>query len=187
MTKPTKEVVATGGGPAKPLGEDVIGALRALIAGEGSPEGSLFGRLTQRDPFNITRDITSGIEGLEGLSQGQAIQKIIQQDIDRNVAGLRARFGAAGGTSFGTPAAFAESLFRSEAAPRFTTALGELGMRSRALELQALLPILELAGLLGARGFAPAREDVLVGPSKFSQVAGGLGDILSGIGEIVPG
>lgn len=188
MGGPTKEVVATGGGPAKPLASDLTRALQALIAGEGTPEGSLFGRLTQRDPFGITQNIIQGIEGLDApASMGQALQQIIQRDVDRQVADLRARFGAAGGTSLGTPGAVGEALFRSEAAPRFTTALGQLGLQQRGLELQGLLPLLQIAAQLGGFGIPQAREDVLVGPSKFSQVTGGIGDILSGIGEIVPG
>src|SRR3972149_5710848 len=139
---PKKEVVAAGGGPAKPLGEDIVSMLRALIAGEGTPEGSLFGRISGRDPLGQTGDIMSGIsrllEPVNVAPTGEALQQIIQRDTERGAADLRSRFGAAGGVSLGTPAAYAESLFRAEAAPRAATAMGELGLKASGLETERI-------------------------------------------------
>jgi hypothetical protein len=56
----------------------------------------------------------------------QAVQKNLTDQMDLNRKDLRARFGASGGTSRGTPAAFAESQFDAQALPQLAQALGEV-------------------------------------------------------------
>lgn len=132
-----------GGGPATGLADDFIkflsgglsgtfgGGSSAAQAGNADPMGSTMGI------GGILNDLLSGGAG----EVGGALQSLISKDVERNSNAIRSRFGAQGGQAFGTPAAFAESLLRSESAPRLTQAIGGLQLGA----VQSLLPI--FAGL----------------------------------------
>lgn len=162
MGAKTKEV---GGGRATGLANDTISGLQALLntgfmGTAGSPNA--FG--TTEGVFGILADLFSAGGGQAGKNLGEIFSK--QQE--RDVNSLRARFGSSGGAAFGTPAAFAESEYRAEAAPRFGQALTEL-------QLQAMQPILSGAFNLSQMGIAPR---------QLIQQKSGLGQALGTVAQI---
>lgn len=64
------------------------------------------------------------------LKQLQDMRKL------QDVANVRARFGAGGGSSLGSGASFAEAQYLAQANPQNTLALGELGRQMQALDMQ---------------------------------------------------
>ncbi len=141
MTAKTKEL---GGGPATGLADSYVSALQSLINGGG------MGTAGSPNAGGSTMGVMQVLQGLLNPNgqQGKAIQDIISKQGERDVNSLRSRFGAGGGTAYGTPAAFGESLLRSETAPKLTTALGQL-------QLSAALPLLAQFGDLSKLGIAP--------------------------------
>jgi len=133
MSAKTKEV---GGGPATGLADQFVSwlsqGLNTGMFGPGAPAGG--------DAFGATRGVgsylTDVLSGGAGTLGGN-LATMIGKETDRNAAALRARFGVGGGSAFGTPAAYAESLFRSESAPKLATAVG--GLQQNALRM--LLPL----------------------------------------------
>lgn len=135
-------------------------------------------------------DQTGGIaEALNALVAGpdvsgtqSAVQEIIQRQSGRDVADLRERF-TAGGGSQGTPSAVAEGLFRAETAPRLAAATGQLDLAANQQRIQALIPLLQLFGGFGGKGISQRTAGAVVKPGLASDVAG----LAQGVGEIVPG
>lgn len=107
---------------------------------------------------SVLNDILAGGAGKIGGSMAEMIKQVQTQ----NVNDLRARFGAGGGTSFGTPAAFAEAQYRATEAPQLTTAIGGL----QESLLSQLLPI--YAGIT-ARGTPQA--EITAQPNPWVQAA----------------
>lgn len=139
MSAQTKEV---GGGPASGLADSFVKwlsqGMNTGTFGAGSPAGGDAVGATQ-GISGYLNDVLSGGAGKLGGAMGTMIGK----ETDRGVAAIRARFGVGGGTAFGTPAANAEALFRSEEAPKLATAVG--GLQQNALAM--LLPIFaQMAG-----------------------------------------
>jgi hypothetical protein len=163
----TKEV---GGGSAVGLSNDTISGLRALLNPQLANTGGLgtAGRPdaagTAGGVFGILSQLLQPGAGNIGGSFAQMLSK--QQERDTNA--LRARFGASGGAAFGTPAAFAETQYRAEAAPQIATQVGQL-------QLNALQPLLQMAGNLSQLGIAP-RQTI--------QQRGGFADALGAIAPI---
>lgn len=148
MSAKTSEV---GGGPATGLSQDFVKwlsqGMNTGTFGSGTPAGS--------DAYGATRgmgsyltDVLSGGAGKLGGDMATMIGK----ESDRGAAALRARFGVGGGSAFGTPAAYAESLFRSEEAPKLATAVG-------GLQQNALAMLLPLFANLAGKGIAQ-RESI---------------------------
>lgn len=129
-----------GGGPATGLATDFVNMLRQGLFGSfGGPTAGA--RMAGANPYaqsmgvaGVLNDILAGGAGQLGGSLGE----MMSRQAERDVAGLRSRFGMTGGMGFGTPAAFAESMYRAEAAPRAALAVGGLQMQA----LQQLLPVL---------------------------------------------
>lgn len=170
MGAKTKEV---GGGPAVGLAEDTISGLRALLNPQRNNTGGL-GTAGSPDAlgsaggvYGILAQLLSPGAGNVGGSYATMINK--QQE--RDVNALRSRFGATGGASFGTPAAFAESQYRAEAAPQVATQIGKL-------QLEALLPLLQGSFNLSQLGIAP-RQTI----QQKSGLASALGTV-AGIGKM---
>lgn len=114
------------------LSDDFVAALGELLNGgqTGRPAGNKAVTSTT-GVMGVLSDILSG----GGGKVGGGLADLLQKSQERNVNNLRARFGAEGGTAFGTPAAYAESLYRAEAAPQIATQVGKL-------QLDALSPLL---------------------------------------------
>lgn len=147
-------------------------------------------RVDQSDPLGQTQGIAGVINDILGGSQldtTQALQQQIQTDIDTGVADLRAGFGASGGTSLGTPASVGEAIFRSRAAPLKTIATEGLLRGRQQLQLQTLLPILQLIASLSGRGIPQAQEEVLTSPNDFLQILQGLSGAAQGAGSVLTG
>lgn len=162
MGSQLKEV---GGGPATGLANDFVkflqnglnsGTFGGLTAATGTmganPAGSTVGIA------GVLNDILSGGAG----QLGGSLQEMISKQGNRDADALRARFGASGGTAFGTPAAYAESLLRSETAPKLATAVG-------GLQLQALQPLLGIIAGLSQKGIS--QRETVQQPSTLGSIA----------------
>jgi hypothetical protein len=112
------------------------------------------------------------ISGPDVTGQQSAVQEIIRSQSERDVADIRERF-TAGGGSQGTPSAVSEGLFRSELAPKLATATGQLDLAASQQQLQALIPILQTLSGFAGRGIPQAQP--------FVQVKEGLGTTLGGL------
>jgi len=166
-----------GGGPATGLANSLIQLLQGGLTGNFGGVGVTgrtgpLDRVDQSDPTGRTlgiagvlNDILSGGAG----NLGGSLQKILAAQGTRDVADLRSRYTAGGGTSLGTPAAFAESLYRSEAAPRSAMAVGNL-------QLQALLPILQMITGLSGKGIS--QRQTVAQPSRLTSAIGTIAPIV---------
>lgn len=120
----------------------------------------------------IAEALNSIIQGPDVTGTQSAVQQIIQSQSERDVADLRERF-TAGGGSQGTPSAVAEGLFRSETAPKLAAATGQLDLAASQQQIQALIPILQVLSQFSGRGIPQA--------TPFVQVKEGLGSTLGGL------
>lgn len=166
MGTKTREV---GGGPAVGLGQDIISFLQQGLSTGTFGGGASAAAFNGANPMTSTQgiagflnDILSGGAG----NLGGSMQQMIQRDADRNVNAMRARY-SMGGTGFGTPAAYGESMLRSETAPKLATAVG-------GLQLQTVLPLLQMIMSMGGRGIS--QRSVVAEPNP----------IASGIASIAP-
>lgn len=162
MQPNVKEV---GGGAATGLSKDLIELLQSGLGGKFQARGNA----AMGDTMGIAGFLNDILAGGAG-NLGGSLADMIHKDTERQSADLRARFTAAGGTSFGTPAAYAESLFRADAAPRAALGIGDL-------QLRTLLPLLQLTGGLADRGIS--QRQTLATPSPFSQILGAAGGLAS--------
>jgi hypothetical protein len=195
----TSEKQITTPSPAQPLGEDLLSLFSFLVTGQqptqeaaptglGGRLGGLFGG-TGRSPVDQTSAVAQGLNRVltapDLAPTGTALQEIIQRESGRNIADLRSRFGASGGTSLGTPAAVAESLFRAETGPRIAATLGELGLRGQQLDANKVLSLLQIIASLGARGIPQSRTEVLSKQSPFAEFISTLSGGAQGAASII--
>lgn len=161
---PSTSVIESGGGAAGPVAEDFASFLQNILSGQPG-----------RDPVGQTTGIAQSlfelIQGPDVRGQQSAIQQTIQQSSERQVADLRERF-TAGGGSRGTPSAVAEGIFKSEVTPRIATAVGDLELRANQQRIQALLPFLQLLSGFAGRGVPQARTDIQIDPGWLEILAG---------------
>lgn len=193
---PKTQTVATGGGSAAPLGDDFVAFLRKLVTGGGQPGSDA--RFGQADPMGKTSEIEAAITRLlspessgnfDLSSTSDALTKVIQTETDRGAADIRARYGASGGTSLGTPGAVAEGIFRSDSAPKIASVLGELGLKAETLKQQGrqsqgslLASIIASIADISKTGYAPARNDVIVGKNSGLSAIDALAGLISAAG-----
>jgi hypothetical protein len=154
-----------GGGSATGLADNLIGFLNGGLTGTFGG-GSAGAQSLNANPMastggiaNVLNDILSGGAGKLGGSMAD----MIHQTQGRNVDELRSRYGAAGGMSMGTPAAYAESMMRASETPQLTQAIG-------GLQLQAMMPIMQMMQGLASKGIA--QREGMMQPSGWSQAAG---------------
>lgn len=172
MGAKTKEI---GGGAATGLSNDYISSLQSLLNGGGTgAAGRPDAMGSTGNIMNVLRDILSA----GGGKAGNALDQLFSKQSERDINGIRARFGAGGGAAFGTPAAFAEGLYRSESAPRFATALNDLQMK-------ALLPLLQQIGGLSEKGIS--QRQVVQTPGVAGQILGPLAGIAKSVLPFVTG
>jgi len=161
-----------GGGPATGLAKDFTGWLdKALNTGS-------FGGAGTGDPTSDTRGFTGVLNDILSQGGGQfggALGDLIKQRQTADIGDLRARFGAQGGMAFGTPAAYAESSYRAQAAPQAGVAIGQL-------QLQALQPILQ--ALMGLSGMGIPQAQSYVSPSPWLSGVEALGGLATGVGDL---
>lgn len=171
MGAKTKTVGGTKGGMG--LSDDFVSMLGQLLNGghTGRPAGSNAVANTQ-GVAGVLSDILAG----GGGNVGGSLATLLKQSQERNVNNLRARFGASGGSGFGTPAAYAESNYRAEAAPQIATQVGQL-------QLQALGPVLQ--SIMGVYDKNTAQAQTIQQKSGLAQVAGTLGALAPIAGTIL--
>ena len=164
MSSPkVQQVGGSGTGLGTNFAQWLNQALMGGTFGGGAGGGNAAGGMN-----NILNDILSPGAGKMGGALGQLIQNQKQMD----VSGIRGRFGASGGMSFGSPAAFGESNYLAKEAPSEATAIG-------GLQMQALGPILQM--LMGTANKDISQRQTIVSPSDFSSAMGILAPIL-GVG-----
>lgn len=162
MGSQLKEV---GGGPATGLANDFIKFLQnGLNSGTFGGTTGVTGTMNA-NPYGSTSGISGVLNDILSGGAGQlggSLQEMISRQATRDVNDLRSRFGASGGTAFGTPAAYAESLLRSETAPKLATAVG-------GLQLQALQPLLGIIAGLSGKGIS--QRETIQQPSTLGSIA----------------
>jgi hypothetical protein len=90
----------------------------------------------QNPQLNNNLQLSAG--GIDPNSQyGKAIQQMVANQQNQDVAALRERFTGTGG-SMGTPAAYAESNYRAQAAPQLINAMEQANQAERGLNLQQM-------------------------------------------------
>lgn len=157
-----KETVV-GGQPTQGLPQDFTNFLQNFINTGSFGSGTAGQQAGAATPVSDTQDIFGLLNSIiSNPSADQSVQDLISKDIERGRNDLRARFGTSGGMGFGTPAAFAESLFQAEQVPRTTLALDELS-RNR---LASLMPFFQQAGALTQQGTPQAQATLQ--PDAFS-------------------
>ena len=119
-------------------GFDALGAYNQSLQGLGS--------LNIPKDFNLSQGLPTNFD----TPETKAIQDIIGRNQDKNVQDLRARFGAGGGTAYGTGASFAEGNLRAESAPLIAQALSQVNRQERELDMNNRNMVGNL--LLGQRG-----------------------------------
>lgn len=154
---------------AEGLSENFISFLNNALQG-GLGAGKPAGQGAVGGARGIYGDILSGGAG----QLGGSLQQILEKSQARDVGQLRSRFGQQGGMSLGTPAAFAESKYRAEAAPQAATQIGEL-------QLKALSPI--LSGISSIYGNQTPAAEMVEQKSGFQQFMTNAGDIAGSVSK----
>lgn len=175
-----------GGGPATGLATDFTDWLGKALNSSGSPAAksnlaSPAAKFGEADPVGQTQGISGVINDLLSGGAGNiggSLATLIGNQHTQDIGDLRARFGASGGMSFGSPAAYAESNYRAKAAPEAATAIGNL-------QLSAIMPLLQMISGLSGKGIPQAENYVSTNPwlSGFEALAGGA----SGAGKFLEG
>lgn len=171
-----------GGGPAVGLAKDFTSWLDNALTTGSFGLGNSGMQANNANPVGDTTGIAGVLNDILAGGAGKlggSINQLISQHQTQDVGDLRARFGAGGGQSLGTPAAFAEASYRAKAAPEAATAIGNL-------QLNALLPILQMIAGLSGKGIS--QRETLASPnpwlSGLTALAGGAtgaGNLLTGI------
>ena len=117
----------TQGGSGTGLGQNFANWLQQGLLGGG------FGG-NQGGASGILNDILGGGAG----NLGGALSSILKTQQTNDVNSIRSRYGASGGTGFGTPAAYGEATYRTQAAPQIASAVGNLQMNA----LNSILPLI---------------------------------------------
>jgi hypothetical protein len=116
------------GGTPTGVGKEFSDTLQSLLTGSYGAAGAT-SQANNANPVASTTGIAGVLQDLlaggAGKIGGAAATQIETQQTN-DIAALRSRFGAAGGMAFGTPAAYAESTYRANAAPAIMTAEGQL-------------------------------------------------------------
>jgi hypothetical protein len=158
-----------GGQPSSPLAKQFTNFLMSGLAGgqfgTGNPQSQTMGI------GGVLNDILSGGAGKLGGSLATLMQNQQMRDVDS----LRARFSSGSG-SYGSGAQYAEGLYKAQAAPQITSAIGNL-------QLSALSPLLGAYSSQAALGTPQAQT--LTQPSQFSQVLGGINSIGQTLGPLL--
>ena len=165
------KVSTIGGGAATGLGNDFV---KWLMGGLNTGTFGTAGAGSVNNTTGMTGVINDILSGGAG-KVGGAMETLINRQNTQNINDLRARYGAFGGTGFGTPAAYAESQYRAQEPAQTTSAIGNL-------QLSAMQPLLNSIFGLSQRGI-PQAESVLQ-PSTFSQVLQGLGSVAGPIASM---
>lgn len=181
---PTTKEVTSGGDGATGLSDDFIkNILGPLVAGHGGTNGGTpMGQTNGANPTGTTGLIGQNIaQLLGGTDVTDSIQKSIEARQTSDVANLRERYTASGaGSSAGTPAMQAETLYKAKAAP-------EVALAQAQYKSNTLFPLLQLLANISGKGIAQRETNVLAGPSLMSQIAQIISGGAQGTGSILAG
>lgn len=164
MNPTTKEI---GGGPTVGLGNDFVSFLQKMLNTGG------MGAAGSPDAVGTTGGIADILNSILGEGAGQlggALGDILSKDTERGAAALRSRFSTGGGTAFGSPAAYAESMYRAEAAPKTALGIGQL-------QMGAIAPLLQALGQFSSMGIT--QRQIVQEQSPFAQIMGTIAPIAS--------
>lgn len=153
-----------GGGPARGLANDLVGFLSQGLNTGTFGAGNAMGV----DSYNASTGIAGVLNDILSGGAGQiggSMQDMITKNNERQVADTRARFGAQGGTAFGTGAQYAEGVQKAELAPQLTSAIGQL-------QIQTLLPLLQLITGLADKGIS--QRQGYIQPSGLTSTIGAI-------------
>lgn len=145
-----------------PLFKDSLSTLKTFTGGS-SPIG-------QAAPgFGIASYGSPGVD---------AATKLLERNKAKNVADLRARFGADGGMSFGTPAAYAEGNFLAEADAQNANTIANLARSDAALDLERALGV----GQINAQNYKSFADN---SSSIFNTKAGAASNLVGNVGDLI--
>lgn len=186
-----------GGGPATGLADSLVQLLQSGLSGNfstggggtrsGGPDGfggqpSATDRFAQADPMGRTQGVMGWLNDILAGGAGKlggSINDLFQKQTTRDVGDIRARYGASGGMSLGTPGATAEALYRSDAAPKGALAIGNL-------QSSILMPLLQMA--MGLAGKGISQRSTVASPSVGSQILSTVGQVAGAAAPfLVPG
>lgn len=162
-----------GGGAAKGLGKDFTSFLQNFINTGSFGAGTSGQQGVAADPMADTQGIFGLLNSLvSNPTADKAVQGQLEKDQGRNVNQIRSRFGAGGGTAFGSPGAFAENQYRAESTPEIAKTMDEMGQN----RLAALMPLFQQAFGLAGKGIPQAEtmmepDALMQGLNIGSQVA----------------
>lgn len=156
-------------------GENAMGLGNQVISGLGS----LFGTQNPNDKTSGIMGVLSDILSAGGGSAGNAITTKLAQTDTSNIAALRERFTGTG-VGMGTPAAVAESRYRSEAAPNATLAINKM-------QMDALGPLFNLLAQFGGKGVSQRQTDNIIQPSPILETIKALSGAATGAGNLATG
>ncbi len=175
---------------ATPFAEDFLAKLRGELSGEAFGKG--VGPLQQQAGTAIQQFVSGGGGQFDLTKLFSGLEEQFQRETDRGASEIRESFGSLGGR-FGTPLAREEGRFRRESATDFFTGLEDILRQEHGGQQERLLQGIGLMGQLGGQSLQPflqmaqlgiLPDELLVGPSKFAQLTGGLGDLLGGAGAL---
>lgn len=167
-----REKFAAGFGSTK-IGAPLLEQMDAKLAELESQQQNIGGGAVDQTQ-GFAQALNDIIAGPDVTGTQSAVQDIIRSQSGRDVADLRERF-TAGGGSQGTPSAVAEGLFRSETAPKLAAATGQLDLAASQQQLQALIPILQTLAGFSSQGIPQAEGFVQVNEGLGSKLAGAAG------------
>ena len=164
MGAKTKTVGGSKGGRSVSANwEEGLNALLNPGRSVGSPAGGMAVEQTG-GIMGVLSDILAG----GGGNVGGSLATLLEKSQERNVNNIRSRFGAGGGMAFGTPGAYAESLYRAEAAPQIATQVGQL-------QLSAVQPLIQ--GIMQMYGINTPQAQTIQQKSTLGQIAGTVGQL----------
>ena len=168
--KARREQFASSGIGSSGRGKGILEQMDASIAQLESQQQNIGGGAVDQTQ-GFAQALNDIIAGPDVTGTQSAVQDIIRSQSGRDVADIRERF-TAGGGSQGTPSAVAEGLFRSETAPKLAAATGALDLQASQQQLQALIPILQTLAGFSSQGIPQAEGFVQVNEGLGSQLAG---------------
>lgn len=137
-----------GGGAATPLANDFLGWLQQGLQTGSFGGGTAGQNAAGANPVSSTMGISGVLNDLlmgGAGNVGGAMGQMIAADTERQADMMRARFGAQGGTAFGTGAQHAEGVMRAEQAPKLASTIG-------AMQMQALQPLMAILAQMTGMG-----------------------------------
>lgn len=173
------KTVGGSGQQGQDLSSDFLKTLQQLLGGQSGGIGP--GNPAGGNAFGSTAGAAGVLQDILGQGAGNiggALQQLLQRTQDRDVNKIKEGFRASGGAQFGTPGAYAEGMYRGEAAPNITKAIGDL-------QLGAANNIMQLLG--GVYRNETPQAQLQNDPGLFSQILQGVGSLAPLANLAVPG